>query len=110
MKYDLKKPCRDCPFIKSTNFKFTRAKAHGIATQNGGFPCHKTAKQKRGSFQAERDSQACAGRLIMLERDNQPDQMMRIAERIGLYDRTKLDMKHPDVFDSIGDFMEARVD
>jgi hypothetical protein len=34
----------------------------------------------------------CAGMLIFLEKRNQPTQMMRICERLGLYDRTKLDM------------------
>jgi hypothetical protein len=43
----------------------------------------------------------CAGALIMLERLGQPSQMMRIGERLGLYDRTGLDMEAP-VFESFG--------
>jgi hypothetical protein len=46
----------------------------------------------------------------MLERCEQPDQMMRIAERLGLYDRTKLDMENTDVFDDIDSFLASRVE
>lgn len=37
----------------------------------------------------------CAGALIFLEKRNRPNQMMRIAERTGSYDRRTLDMKAP---------------
>ena len=33
------------------------------------------------------------------EKEGQPDQMMRISERLGLYDHSKLDMDAP-VYDS----------
>lgn len=35
----------------------------------------------------------CAGALIFLEKRYRPNQLMRISERLGMYDRTKLDMK-----------------
>jgi len=65
---------------------------------SGEFPCHKTAEltdDESGSteFRATGSSLHCAGALIFLEKRNQPHQMMRICERLGLYDRTKLDMK-----------------
>ena len=44
------------------------------------------------------NAEHCAGALIFLEAQEQPNQMMRIAERLGLYDRRKLDMESP-VFD-----------
>lgn len=112
MKYTQTKPCNMCPFTKSTNFKFTREKAIAIATQDGGFCCHKTATvdEEDGGYEPTEKSQACAGRLIMLEREGMPDQMMRIAERLGLYDRTKLDMENKDAFKSIKQFLKARVE
>ena len=109
MNYDLKKPCDNCPFTKSTNFFFKEKRANEIVYANGGFSCHKTTTEKGRSCK-DKNAQACAGRLIMLERSNMPDQMMRICERIGLYDRTKLDMDNKDVFDSIEDFLDARVE
>jgi hypothetical protein len=45
----------------------------------------------------------------LLEKENKPDQMMRICERIGLYDARKLKTDDPDVFDSIEEFMDARI-
>jgi pSer/pThr/pTyr-binding forkhead associated (FHA) protein len=39
--------------------------------------------------------QHCAGATILLERLNRPNQMMRWMERLGGYDRTKLDMDAP---------------
>jgi len=58
----------------------------------GEFPCHKTVNHSRRNQGKE---QHCAGALIMLEKMDQPSQMMRICERIGLYDRTKLKMDSP---------------
>ena len=49
----------------------------------------------------------CAGALILLEKLEQPSQMMRVCERIGMYDRTKLDMSAP-VFESFDEMAEAQ--
>ena len=49
----------------------------------------------------------CAGALILLEKLNLPSQMMRIAERLGMYDRRKLDMLAP-VFDSFVAMIKAQ--
>ena len=40
----------------------------------------------------------------MLEHNQEPNQMMRIMERLGFYDRTKLDMDAP-VFKSYDEFV-----
>lgn len=109
MKYDRTKPCKTCPFRASTHFSFPEERLEEIVYSSGGFACHNTTTTKNRSVD-HRDAQACAGRLIVLERDEQPDQMMRIAERLGLYDRRKLDMENKDVFEDIGSFMDARVE
>jgi hypothetical protein len=67
---------------------------------DGAFHCHKTGTIAEGAdgsedFVATKDSLHCAGALIFLEKRNAPNQIMRIAERLSLYDRTKLDMKAP---------------
>lgn len=64
---------------------------------SGEFPCHKTAKlvdneDGPSEFIATKSSTHCAGALIFLEKRDAPHQMMRIAERLGMYDRTQLDM------------------
>ena len=61
----------------------------------GSFHCHNTGDQEKetGDYIATENSLHCAGALIFLEKRNKPNQMMRIAERLGIYDRTKLNMK-----------------
>lgn len=60
------------------------------------FSCHKLNEPgDDGEMHETANSQHCAGALIFLERLNRPNQMMRIAERFGMYDRTKLDMDAP---------------
>lgn len=91
MKFDLKKPCKDCPFIKgsSTNISLAEGRIPGIVQdlrQDKSFTCHKTLEAPR------HDQQHCAGALIYLEREQRPNQMMRIAERLGLYDYKQLHM------------------
>lgn len=97
MKYTMTTPCDACPFLKKNR------KAYGIKRlrefASGEFPCHKTAEvtgeeeDSGGKFTATKKSLHCAGALIFLERKNNPNQMMRICERLGMYDRTKLNMK-----------------
>lgn len=53
------------------------------------------------------DEQHCAGALILLEKLDRPSQMMRISERIGMYDRRKLDMDAP-VFDTFRKMITAQ--
>jgi hypothetical protein len=75
--------------------------SHGFTEQrlndfaSGEFPCHKTADATDSEFKANRKSLHCAGALIYLEKRERPHQMMRICERLGLYDRFALDMTAP---------------
>lgn len=70
------------------------------------FPCHKTtAEGDEGEVVVPETAQHCAGALILLEKIEEPSQMMRICERIGLYDRRKLKMDAP-MFDSWDEMRE----
>ena len=99
MKFDLTRPCKDCPFRSDIPGYLTKARAReiieAITRQQATFTCHKTNKFEDGETIETRDSQHCAGALIFLERLDRPNQMMRWMERIGVYDRTKLDMDAP---------------
>lgn len=94
MKYGLTTPCDQCPFLKKMKRGFTMRRLYDLIG-NGSVHCHKTGKhdEESGDFVATENSHHCAGALIFLEKRNQPNQMMRIAERLGFYDRTRLDMK-----------------
>lgn len=99
MKFDLVRPCKDCPFRSDIPGYLSAARVReivdAITRQQGTFTCHKTNKFEDGETIETRDSQHCAGALIFLERLGRPNQMMRIAERLGGYDHTKLDMDSP---------------
>lgn len=95
MNYHRTTPCPDCPFLEGTEDAYTDKRLRQFAS--GEFPCHKTARldEDAGQFVATSSSQHCAGALIFLEKRNQSHQMMRINERLGFYDRTRLDMEAP---------------
>lgn len=95
MNYTQHSPCSDCPFLVSNAESYGLARLQEFAS--GEFPCHKTAKLVENDdgpseYKATPDSIHCAGALIFLEKRDSPHQMMRIAERLGMYDHTALDM------------------
>lgn len=85
----------ECPFLRKNEHSFTLKRLLQFA--QGSFPCHKTADAVEDAdgfseYTADADSLHCAGALIFCEKRDMPNQMMRIAERLGMYDRTKLNM------------------
>jgi hypothetical protein len=91
-------PCDACPFLKKHERAYRMRRLLEFAS--GEFPCHKTADNNEddyedgsGGFVATKDSQHCAGALIFNEKRQKSHQMMRIAERLGMYDHTKLNME-----------------
>lgn len=92
MDYTLTTPCKECPFLNKFKKGFSVKQLEGFAS--GEFACHKTCdvSEETGSFEPAAKSVHCAGALIYLEKRERPHQMMRIVERLGMYDRTKLDM------------------
>lgn len=83
--FDLKKPCKDCPFIKDGTM--IRSLGEGRMDEikesllnDLSFPCHKTVDYEHGSREKE---QHCAGAMIWLYKQDRPNQIMRIAERLG---------------------------
>lgn len=91
MNYKMTTPCDQCPFVKGSGFTFDSLCDHA----SGEFACHKTCDlDEDGTYvqKSNNKSPHCAGALIFLEKMNRPHQMMRICERLGMYDRTKLDM------------------
>lgn len=95
MKYNLYTPCPECPYLIGSGFSWRSLQAHAT----GEFACHKACDvdDESGEFRERKNGKTphCAGALIFLEKQGRPHQMMRICERLGLYDCTKLDMKAP---------------
>lgn len=113
MNFNLTKPCKDCPFLKEKSY-LTNERASEISislTQDKTFSCHKTndSDEETGEGIETEKSEHCAGAMILLERINRPNQMMRMAERMGFYNYKKLDMT-AHVFESFNDFIKAQKD
>lgn len=116
--YDLVRPCPHCPFRTdiAPYLRPERVREFERGLVNGEFYCHETINADRlegeeesnGSFyNPSGQEQHCAGALILLEKLERPSQMMRISERLGMYDRRKLDMEAP-VFDSFTAMIRAQ--
>jgi hypothetical protein len=102
--FKLRRPCAKCPFRTDVDPYLRGARAREIATDlaNGNeFACHQTTTYVEDTGDGESDmvagegAQFCAGALIMMEHQDAPNQIMRIAERLGAYDPAKLDMNAP---------------
>lgn len=93
MRFDLRRPCAECPFLRKSSY-LSAARGQEIAeiTISGDktFTCHKTLRTKA--------EQHCAGALIMSERRGRPNAMHQVAERLGIYDPSKLHMD-ADIYD-----------
>lgn len=101
MKFDIKKPCVDCPFLKgsSTNESLEDGRIEDIVhdvINDYTFQCHKTL-----DFVNEKaEPQHCGGALVFMEKNfpNRVNNPMRMAERFGIYNKNELDMES-DVID-----------
>lgn len=98
MNYGMTKPCDNCPFRSDKPFPLARGRVSNIERGlfRGEFACHKTtAFDDDGEYVERDDEQHCAGALILMEKLGRSSQMMRVCERLGLYDARKLDMTAP---------------
>ena len=93
MNYGMREPCKECPFLIGSGFTYRSLAEHA----SGEFACHKACDlNEEGVYEARnKKTPHCGGALIFLEKQNAPHQMMRISERLGMYDRTKLNMDAP---------------
>jgi hypothetical protein len=105
-------PCDNCPFRNDIRPYLTRGRVREIvqSLDRSSFPCHKTTTFDDEGEAVRTDKEMhCAGALILQEKMERPGQMLRIGERLGLYDRRKLDMAAP-VFDTFDAMIEAQED
>ena len=107
--FDLKRPCKTCPFLKSNGASFALGKERlGEIFEGPAFQCHGTvdyenfddAKKRQG-----RKPQQCAGLMALLHREGRDNQIMQVAQRLIGFDAAKLD--NAGVFESIDECVEA---
>lgn len=94
-RYALRAACTKCPFRADVEPYLRPERAQEIAAHlrdGGEFACHKTTvPTDDGDLRDDTTtSQVCAGALATMEREGNANQMMRISERLGLYDPTRL--------------------
>ncbi len=115
MHYALTKPCNNCPFLKKGGIPLHPTRVREIAgNKRGEFACHKTTVdvedgEGNSDREATENSQHCAGALIFHEKTGST-QMMRIAERLGMYDAEavlKDKVAMASVFDSLSEMLRA---
>lgn len=108
MNFDLVQPCDNCPFRNDIRPYISAGRIEEIrdALDRTTFSCHKTVLYDDQETRDGDKTQHCAGALILMEKENHQGQMMRIAERLGLYDHRKLKMDSP-VYDSFEDMICA---
>jgi len=112
MKFDLVRPCAHCPFRSDIKPYLRAGRVEDIerSLERSTFACHETTVESDdddGSRVETDESKHCAGALILMEKSGKSSQMMRIAERLLLYDARKLDMESP-VFNDFEAMIDAQ--
>lgn len=122
MKFDLRKPCPNCPFRKDAQKGWLgRQRAQEIAdalTKNDQtFACHKTVHHhetevEEGEIDQDEldaelgDRQHCAGAIALVEAEGAANSMLQISERLGIRDPDRVtDEGRSLSFDSAEDFV-----
>jgi len=114
MRFDLVRPCPHCPFRTDGEGYLREDRARDIAlalARGADFACHQTTvDDPDDEFEriATSKSQMCAGAMIAMLREDAPNQTMRIAERLGLFDPGKLDTNAP--VGTLDDFIRRHSD
>lgn len=111
--FSMTTPCNNCPFRTDVipYLRAERVRKLSVSLKQETFDCHKTTNGEfsddDGHYRKSGDEAHCAGALILMEKIDEPSQMMRIAERLGMYDPGELDMDAP-VFDDWESMIQAQ--
>ncbi len=118
MKFDLYKPCKNCPFrTDETRIKFAcveRAEEIDEQAYRNGFPCHLSADYmeddgsgKDGFIEGD-NSQHCVGYLIMMMKSGETE-WPGVDNDSALISRLwdQVDWKNAPVFECRDDFLDA---
>ncbi len=119
MKWDLKRPCENCPFLKKGGIRLRRDRIRELVSgaldpQGATFACHKMVEWDEDGYTEinAKKQKHCAGALIFAEKHDTANQGTRIAERLGLYDaRILMDNKEAvaSVFDSLPQMLRTAI-
>lgn len=100
MQYNLTRPCKNCPFLKAKGaVRLSEARAMEIgemmlSSQGGEFTCHKTSSSTND---VPKDmEQHCAGAIAFAFKHDNMTQMMRITQRLGMFNTDDFEGIDPD--------------
>lgn len=97
--YDLTRPCADCPFRKDRPFYLRAARVLELQDDTvRPFSCHNTLDNDDSKPDGYMQ-QHCAGALILRTKLQEPTLVMHMAQALGFFDPSRLDMNAP-VYDS----------
>ena len=102
--FDRNVPCSTCPFRRVGEHAIRglgcrRATEIAECLKNDGtFTCHSDVNGK----------DHCVGAGMILEKTDNPNEVMRISERLGLYDPAQWMIHEEDVFDDFEEFIDAQ--
>lgn len=120
MHFDLRTPCKTCPFVSGRFYGLqperVREILEGILDQGMTFTCHnavhgETIEDEDGhetGYKPGLKDQHCAGALILIVKTKTVHRMTAIAKALKIYDPTTLDLEAP-VFAS-AEAMQAHYD
>lgn len=98
--FSLKKPCKDCPFLKdgSMNRSLYPGRMDEIIEglkNDQPFFCHKTIDySKKSNEEKVEEAVYCAGSLVYMEKKKDNNVPMRLGRMFNLYDPSKLQGHH----------------
>ena len=105
--FDLKRPCKTCPFKRGNGNTFMLApKRLDAIFEAVAFQCHSTVDYDQFDdpiLRAGRKPQQCVGLMAILHREGEPNQIMQVAQRLIGFDAGALDAT-----DIYSGFAEAR--
>lgn len=109
--FDLKKPCKDCPFKigQGSRYRLRHDRLLGIF-DGPAFQCHRTIDYDQFEDSEARQGdkpQQCAGLMGLLLAVDQPNQIMQVAMRLGHFDPGSINRKA--CYQSFGDAMRAHI-
>jgi len=111
MRFNLKRPCANCPFRKEPVFYLGTARRQEIAetlrSDYNSFPCHQTTlTNDQGEYKGTQQEEHCAGAAIVLEKQGRPNILMRLAQREGKYNPKQLEEQRQ-IYNSLTEFETA---